>query len=249
MHVSMSLPTPPPPGDSRTFDHFICKIFLPWSIPHYRPGVGGVVGSDIDRCITMHVIQMCLKLYFYFYFFTDRTIICPRCRVVTDVPRMGGIYVLPVNLDLQEAIEGMRDFFDMGLALVPADPGRPPTPPPPRITPENEREYVTIGRIQNPPRMQVLVRVPVKNWYEVGLHLSLPEHELHSIEINNHRQKEICPREMFTFWLRYIPGASYEDLHMAMELVGEKPVLPLTPPKGPVTFATKSKSAKKRASE
>ena len=57
MHLSMSLPTPPPPGDSRAFDHFIFVFNIKFSCHSQFPtiargGGGGGGGSDIDRCIT-----------------------------------------------------------------------------------------------------------------------------------------------------------------------------------------------------
>ena len=59
MHVTPSDPHPPPPGDSRAFDHFIFVFNIKFSRHGQFPtiargwGVGGEGGSDIDRCITL----------------------------------------------------------------------------------------------------------------------------------------------------------------------------------------------------
>ena len=51
MHLSMSLPTPPPPGDSGELT-VVEKFYIANEYnARLSPGGGGV-GSDIDRCIT-----------------------------------------------------------------------------------------------------------------------------------------------------------------------------------------------------
>ena len=65
MHLSMSLPTPPPPGDSRAFDHFILLFNIKFSRHSQFPTIargGGWGVSDIDRCITItDVVKLLMK--------------------------------------------------------------------------------------------------------------------------------------------------------------------------------------------
>ena len=71
------------------------------------------------------------------------------------------------------------------------------------------------------PTLKDLVKVRVKNWYNLGLQLDIEDDDLDTIESNRPRDQEGCKRDMFKAWLRNCPQASYWQLVQAMVESGD----------------------------
>ena len=63
----------------------------------------------------------------------------------------------------------------------------------------------------------------VSNWELLGLQLGVEQHELEVIDVSENRipNKKM---KMFQVWLKSNPGASWDDLVRALEVMGEKRV-------------------------
>ena len=70
------------------------------------------------------------------------------------------------------------------------------------------------------PKLQELVQLKVSNWYDVGLHLGVPDHEMEAIQ-KTYTDVKDRRREMYKAWLRVTPQPAYEKLASALFLAEE----------------------------
>ena len=71
------------------------------------------------------------------------------------------------------------------------------------------------------PTIRDLSRLPVPNWYFLGLQLGVSEDKLDVIERNYPRDNDLCKVKMFGTWLRVDTSATYEKLARALVAVGK----------------------------
>ena len=66
-----------------------------------------------------------------------------------------------------------------------------------------------------------------ENWFALGLQLDLPLARLKDIKRNNPQDAFSCRMEMFELWLRSSLSASYQELALAYQKLGETEVVEL----------------------
>ena len=65
----------------------------------------------------------------------------------------------------------------------------------------------------------------VTKWYELGINLGLPKHELDKIHLDHaHNGNDRQRLEMLGLWLRRITNAAYGDVEIALRKMGENRV-------------------------
>jgi len=72
------------------------------------------------------------------------------------------------------------------------------------------------------PTLPDLSKLPVPNWYRLGLDLGVSADELDVIEKNYPRDNHMCKVKMFGTWLRMDTNASYRKLARALVTTGKK---------------------------
>ena len=62
------------------------------------------------------------------------------------------------------------------------------------------------------------MNLPIRNWYEVGKNLGIPEYDLEIINKNKDRDHEkTCKRKMFGLWItRYTKNPTYRAIVVAL---------------------------------
>ena len=63
----------------------------------------------------------------------------------------------------------------------------------------------------------------ITNWFKLGIHLSIPKHELEKIE-HDYKGNDRQMLEMLDQWLQRTPNAAWEDLVCALQQMGENRV-------------------------
>ena len=77
------------------------------------------------------------------------------------------------------------------------------------------------------PLLKDLVLLDAENWFALGLQLDLPPARLNDIKRNNPQDAFTCRMEMFELWLRVSPSASYQQLALAYQRLGETEMVEL----------------------
>ena len=66
--------------------------------------------------------------------------------------------------------------------------------------------------------------IEVVDWYQLGLNLGLPKHDLDKIQQNYHLGNNRQRLEMLDLWLRRTPNAARGDVVSALEKMGENTI-------------------------